>query len=165
MVLLPHAEPRASDFDTLYTSRALGETHRRYCRVINARMRVTGHLFQSRFGSVATDEDYLMAALRYVALNPVRAGLVIRAQDWNWSSVQAHLAGKANKYVRVEPVLERCEGRFSDMLETAPDARYMVALRASETIGRPLGSDAFLNRIAVLTWRDARPAKRGRKTV
>src|SRR5208337_5573924 len=56
--------------------RALGETHRRYASVINARLRVTGHLFQSRYGSVAMDEEHVMAAARYVALNPVRAKLV-----------------------------------------------------------------------------------------
>ncbi len=35
-----------------------------------------------------------MAAARYVTLNPVRAGLVVRAEDWPWSSVGAHLAGR-----------------------------------------------------------------------
>ncbi len=54
---------------------ALGETHRRYSSVINARLRVSGHLFQSRYGSVVVDEEHLMAAARYVALNPVRARL------------------------------------------------------------------------------------------
>ncbi len=55
--------------------RAVGETHRRYSAVVNARKRVTGHVFQSRYGSVVMDEDHLLAAARYVALNPVRARL------------------------------------------------------------------------------------------
>ena len=71
--------------------RAVGETHRRYSAVVNARQRVTGHVFQSRYGSVVMDEDHLLAAARYVALNPVRARLASRAQDWRWSSVRAHL--------------------------------------------------------------------------
>jgi putative transposase len=74
--------------------RALGETHRRYSAVVNARLRVTGHLFQSRFGSAVMDEEHLMAAARYVGLNPVRARLVARAEDWRWSSVKAHLEGQ-----------------------------------------------------------------------
>ncbi len=142
--------------------RALGEAHRRYCGVINARLRVTGHLFQSRFGSVVMDEEHLMAAIRYVALNPVRARLVARAQDWRWSSVRAHLAGQPDRHVRVEPVLERCAGQFAHMLETGLTAQHLAALRAAETIGRPLGSEAFLDRIAVLAGRDARPKQRGR---
>ena len=63
-------------------SRAVGETHRRYSGYINARLRVTGHLFQGRFGSVAMDETHLLAAFRYVAMNPVKAGLVATAHDW-----------------------------------------------------------------------------------
>lgn len=69
-----------SDEDGLW--RIFGELHRRYTAVINARRRVTGHLWQGRYGSVAMDEAHLSTALRYVALNPVRAGLVAKAQDW-----------------------------------------------------------------------------------
>jgi putative transposase len=143
--------------------RALGETHRRYASVINARLRVTGHLFQSRYGSVAMDEEHLMAAARYVALNPVRARLAARAEDWRWSSVRAHLAGEDDGVVATAPILARRAGRFADLIDAAPDARQMAALRAAETIGRPLGSASFLDNIAVLTGRDARPAKRGPK--
>ncbi len=143
--------------------RALGETHRRYSSVINARLRVTGHLFQSRFGSVVMDEEHLMAAARYVATNPVRARLVERAEDWRWSSVRAHLSGRDDELVSVAPLLDRCGGHFGDLIETAPSAEALSALRAAETIGRPLGSPAFLDRLAVLTGRDPRPTKRGPK--
>jgi hypothetical protein len=44
---------------------------------------------------------------RYVALNPVRARLVARAEDWPWSSVRAHLAGKEDELVTVRPLLDR----------------------------------------------------------
>jgi putative transposase len=56
--------------------RAVGEAHRRYTNFINARGRWTGHLFQSRFASVAMDQSHLRAAVCYVSLNPVRAQLV-----------------------------------------------------------------------------------------
>ena len=141
---------------------ALGETHRRYSSVINAR-RVTGHLFQLRYGSVAMDEEHLIAAARYVAHNPVRARLVARTQDWPWSSVRAHLAGEDDRLVTVAPLLERCGGRFADLIETGPSAEEAAALRAGETIGRPLGSSAFLDRVAILLGRETRPGKRGPK--
>ena len=48
-------------------SRALGEAHRRYTNFINARGRWTGHLFQSRFASVAMDESHLRSAVSYVS--------------------------------------------------------------------------------------------------
>ena len=128
---------------------------------VNARMRVTGHLFQARFSSVVMDEDHLMAAARHVALNPVRAELVATPEDWPWSSARAHLAGRDDGLVEVAPLLERCGGRFADLIAEEPNPARIAALRAAETIGRPLGADAFLDRVAGLTGRDPRPRKRG----
>ena len=68
--------------DEVGLARAVGEAHRRYTAFIGARGRWTGHLFQGRFGSVAMNEDHWLAAFRYVALNPVKAKLVDKAQDW-----------------------------------------------------------------------------------
>ena len=143
--------------------RALGKAHRRTSAFVNARMRVTGHPFQARFSSVAMDEDHLMAAARYAALNPVRAKLVARREDWPWSSVRAHLAGCDDRLVEVAPLLERCGGRFADLIAEKPDPAKIAALRAAETIGRPLGAGDFLDCLAALTGRDPRPGKRGRK--
>ncbi len=144
-------------------ARALGKAHRRYSAFVNARMRVTGHLFQSRFGSVVMDEAHLMAAARYVALNPVRARLVARAEDWPWSSARAHLAGRGDGLVDVAPLNERTNGRFADLIDGPEDAAAVAALRAAEGIGRPIGSPAFLDRLAILAGRDPRPRKPGRK--
>ncbi len=143
-------------------ARALGKAHRRYSAFVNARLRVTGHLFQSRFGSVVMDEDHLMAAARYVALNPVRARIVERAEDWPWSSVRAHLDGRSDGLVDVAPLLDRAAGRFADLLDGEPEAGKRAALRAAEGTGRPLGSDAFLDRVTALTGRNPRPGRRGR---
>ena len=53
--------------------RGIGEAHRRYTRMINFREGWRGHLWQGRFASFVLDEEYLLAATRYVELNPVRA--------------------------------------------------------------------------------------------
>jgi putative transposase len=95
--------------------RALGEAHRRYTNFIHARGRWTGHLFQSRFASVAMDESHLRAAVSYVSLNPVRARLVSHAEEWSWSSVRAHLAGEDDGLVSVRPLLDRWPN-FRDLL-------------------------------------------------
>ena len=78
-----------SDEDGLRATFA--NAHRRYARFINARHRWTGHLWQGRFGAVLMDETHLAHAARYVALNPVRARLCDRAEDWPWSSARAPL--------------------------------------------------------------------------
>ena len=61
------------------------------------------------------------------------------------------------------PLLSRAAGRFADLLDDEPDAEKLAALWAPEGIGRPLGSDAFLNRVAALMGRNPQPGKLGRK--
>ena len=150
-----------SDEDGL--RRSFAELHRRYTGFVNARARRTGHLWQGRYGSVAMDEAHLFHAVRYVSLNPVRAGLVARARQWPWSSVRAHLAGKDDHVVRVAPVLERV-GNFASFLAQRfdEDAAY-AALRRAETIGRPVGDADWLQALEARTGRRLRPRKRGPK--
>ena len=155
LVLTPHTP------DGL--ARAIGETHRQYTGFINARSRWTGHLFQGRFSSVALDEAHLIAAARYVALNPVRARLVARAQDWEWSSARAHLSGRDDGLVRVAPLIERV-GRFVDLIGLETDQIPFAALREAESTGRPLGSDDFVAELERLTGRRLRRRKPGRKS-
>lgn len=143
--------------------KALGGAHRRWANWINARGRWRGHLFDGRFASAAMDEAHLWAAVRYVSLNPVRAGLAQRAEDWRWSSVRAHLKGEDDGLVAVEPVLDRV-GDFAAYLAAArDDGPAWTAIRAAETTGRALGTDDF---VADLERRLGRPIARrapGRK--
>ena len=150
-----------SDEDGL--RRTFADLHRRYTGFVNARARVTGHLWQGRYGSVVMDEEHLLNAVRYVTLNPVRAKLARRARDWPWSSARAHLAGKDNKVVTVAPVLERT-GKFGAFLdEPVDEAEAYGALRRAETVGRPIGDAGWLKKLEQKTGRALMPAKRGRK--
>ncbi len=144
--------------------RTFADAHRRYTGLINARHRWTGHLWQGRFGAVAMDEAHLSAAVRYVALNPVRAGLVKRAQDWPWSSTRAHCEGKDDVLVTVAPVLERY-GDFATLLDSGDeeaDNSAWMDLRKSETTGRPVGSAEWLAELERRTGRRLAPLKGGR---
>ena len=126
-------------------------------------MRVTGHLWQGRFGSVVMDEEHLANAVRYVSLNPVRAKMVERAQDWPWSSATAHLSGRDDELVTVAPVLDRY-GNFASFLgQEEGDAVAFRRLRQSETTGRPLGSDQWIEKLEKRTGRKLKPQKRGPK--
>lgn len=135
--------------------------HRHYTGYINARMRVTGHLWQGRFSSVAMDEPHLVSALRYVALNPVRARLVERAEDWRWSSTAAHIAGEDSDFVTVAPALERV-GDFAAFLgEPFDEALTYAALRKAESVGRPVGSKEWLADMEARSGLTLAPRKRG----
>jgi len=156
-----HVVLTPSDEDGL--RRTFGELHRRYTGFINARARTTGHLWQGRYGSVAMDEAHFVTALRYVSLNPVRAGLVKQPQKWAWSSVRAHLAGKDDHVVRVGPALERL-GDFAAFLgEEFDEALSYAALRKAESVGRPVGSKHWLAEMEARTGKVLAAGKRGPK--
>jgi putative transposase len=138
------------------------EAHRRYTNWINARLGQTGHLWQGRFASAPMDERHLLAATRYIAMNPVRAGLASKAPDWPWSSVKAHLSGRDGKLVKVGPILERV-GEFAEFLEEAQDQLAVEALRRSYSTGRPLGAKEWLGDLEAKTSRPLSPAPRGRR--
>ncbi len=132
-------------------ARAIGETHRQYAGLVNRREEWAGHLFQDRFSSSVMDERHLIAAFRYIALNPVRAGLVERPQDWPWSSVHAHLLRRDGRLVRVAPLLDRVEDVESLF---APDphidtrwAKEIGAIRAAAKGNEPVGAREFVARL------------------
>ena len=84
--------------------KAIGEAHRRYTRYINFQKGWKGHLWQGRFSSYPTDEGHLLAAARYIELNPVRGKLVKKPDDYRWSSALAQLSDKDDILVSVEPL-------------------------------------------------------------
>jgi putative transposase len=69
----------------------------RYVQYVNRTYRRTGTLWEGRFRSCLTQsEDYVLACHRYIELNPVRAGMVAKPQDYRWSSYHANGLGRAN---------------------------------------------------------------------
>ena len=67
-------------------AKAFGRAHVGYARWLNVRRGETGHVWQNRYFSCPLDERHRWEALRYVELNPVRAGLVKEASEYRWSS-------------------------------------------------------------------------------
>jgi len=144
-------------------SRAVGEAHRRYTAFVNARARVTGHLFQGRFSSTVMDDAHLLSAVRYLAFNPVRAGMVTRAEEWPWSSVTAHLQRRDDALVSVRPLLERV-AKPRELFEMSLDeAAALFDLETKSMTGRPLGSAAFVADVEQRLGYSVAPQKRGPK--
>jgi putative transposase len=108
------------------------------------------------------DEQHLIAAVRYVSVNPVRARLVARAEEWPWSSVRAHLAGKDDALVTVEPILSQVVD-FTALLGSDADAPSFQALREAEGIGRPLGNAEFIAGLERILGRPIARRAPGRK--
>ena len=145
--------------------RGIGEAHRRYTRRVNFRHDWRGHLWQGRFASYVMDEPHLLAAVRYIEMNPVLAGLCERPEDWPWSSAAAHLAGQDDGFVRVGPMLQLVSTLVRDWrayLDQETPEDTVSRLRLHERTGRPVGSHGFLRRLESLLNRPLHPGKPGR---
>jgi len=135
-----------------------------YAKWWNFRHGRVGHAFQGRFkDQIVQCDRYLLALSRYIALNPVRAGLTKRPEQWPWSSY-ATIAGLSSEptFVDVEPTLRQfgegdrhtLQARFQEFVE-ASDALTDTRIRSSARIlgdkefrrsiqGRDRGSDTCL---------------------
>jgi putative transposase len=152
---------------------ALAEAHRRYSGHINMREGWTGYLFQGRFASYPMDDAHLMAAVRYVELNPVAAGMVAQAQDWRWSSARSHVSGRRmagdsltnvaalGAHVRNWHAMLRHGLEASDL---GPEGEAVAqAIEARLRTGRPLAAEAWIAEQETALDRKLAPARRGRK--
>ena len=143
-------------------ARGIGEAHRKYTSVINTRENWKGYLWQGRFITYPLDESHLYGAVRYVERNPVRAGLVTLAEDYEWSSARAHIRKETH------PLLSGCPlekaipdwGAYLGQPDNPEDVKRFVE---HEHTGRPLGSEEFVKRLEDLTGRVLAPKRRGRK--
>ncbi|HUX01824.1 MAG: transposase [Phycisphaerae bacterium] len=137
-------------------ARAIGEAHRRYTRHINFREGWRGYLWQGRFGSFVMEGSHVLAAVRYVERNPVRARLVARAWQWPWSSAAGHVSGRGDVLAPSNSLSEEVSN-WRRFLTTAEEEAALEAIRHHGRTGRPWGGLRFLRR---LEKRLARPLRR-----
>jgi putative transposase len=145
-------------------ARGLGRAHYDYAREFNRRQHRNGHLWQNRFYSCPLSGKHLRLALRYVDLNPVRAGMVADAGDYRWSSAAAHLSG--------HDALDLLDGQAWDALDLQPQwtselrtgdhAAEELLLRRATYSGRPLGDRDFLRQLEAQLRRRLWTASPGR---
>jgi putative transposase len=130
--------------------------------MINKREGWTGCLWQGRFGSCAMDEAYLRQAVRYVEMNPVEAGLVTTPWDYRWSSAAAHVDGRNDSLVRVQPMLDRVSNWKAYLAEGA-DLSIQKKLLRHQSRGLPAGDEVFISRLEATFGRPLRLRKPGRQ--
>ena len=147
-------------------ARGVGRLNNDYARWHHIQRNLTGHLWQNRFFSCPMDEDYFWKALRYVELNPVRAGLVKCAWEWPWSSALAHVTGVDDTGLLDMDIWRR---RFTGdqwkayLEEGLEDTITNDILQLATRTGHPLGSEEFIVHLEALTGRKLRPQKPGPK--
>jgi putative transposase len=101
-----------------------------------------------------------------VELNPVRAGLVQKAEEWRWSSASPHMKGQDDILVKVKPLLEIVNKPWEEFLASDVKKSQIELFRKHERTGRPLGNDTFVEKMELVLERKLRPQKPGpKKTV
>jgi putative transposase len=142
-------------------SRTFNVLHMRYSQYFNRKKKLKGHLWQGRFYSCALDEGHLYAAIRYVENNPVRAGIVVSAEDYRWSSAKGHVSGEGNENVSRESYLFEKIQDWAAYLNNE-DNEMVGKLRKSTLTGRPCGASGFIGEMESLLHRNLHAASVGR---
>lgn len=170
-VLMPNhvhllATPAADD--TL--ARLMQALGRRYVRWFNARHRRTGTLWEGRFRSTVVEADrYLLACMRYIELNPVRAGLVEDPAAYRWSSYRHQIGLLVDPLITEHAVFwalgntpfER-QLAYRRLFEHGVRAEEVGAIRRATQRGWALGEPGFVEEIGVKAGRRASPVRPGR---
>ena len=145
-------------------SETFRDTHSQYGHWFNKKYGSSGHLWQGRFYSCVLGESHLWRAVRYVERNPVRAGIVKRAEDYRWSSARAHVHDTPDPMLDSGLPLIGAVGNWSEWLAAEDPPAELKAFRDATARDQPLGDENFLLRLEAEFGRPMRPQKRGRKT-
>jgi len=121
--------------------------HMRYAQHINRRRKVHGHLWQGRFYSTILDELHVHTAVRYVESNPVRSGIVTKAEQYPWSSARAHTAGTTHDLLSTNCYLLSEVKDWKKYLREEEEKKLIHDIRKNTLTGRPCGDEGFIRKL------------------
>jgi len=147
-------------------SRILQNLGFRYTRWVNWRQKRSGHLFQGRYRAVLVDADiYLRELVRYIHLNPVRAGVVKEPEDYGWSGHRAYLGLEIIPWLTTDWVLSQFSKRlsqarkaYSSYVQEGKRGSHQEGYhKGTEIDSRILGDDDFIDHVLEREPRRPRP--------
>jgi putative transposase len=143
-------------------SMALHYAHTSYSTYFNSKYGFKGHAWEGRPQMCVTDESHMWNAIRYVERNPVRAGMVERAEDYLWSSAAAHCGLRDDTLLDKDfpppGIIENWSEWYVLSTRKMSAGRYGTILSAAVRGGTP----EFLLQLELMTGRPLHPRKRGR---
>jgi putative transposase len=144
--------------------RTYHRVHSIYGSIFNAKYELCGRLWEERPRSTPMDEGHFLAAVRYVEQNPLRAGMVSRAEEYPWSSARFHCGiVKSDSLLDTTwPTVDVLE-RWSEWLTGESDPIMEDLVRRNTLSGQPCGDDAFVGQLEGLLGLRIRPRKPGPK--
>jgi putative transposase len=154
-------------------SRVMQSLGRRYVQYINREYARSGTLWEGRYKACLVDaENYLLTCMRYIELNPVRAGMVEQPTQYPWSSHRANAQAEDNglitlheRYARLGSTAEsRCQ-QYRRLFYDQIDSDEIHAIRNALAYSIPLGDEEFVRQIEATLGKKFGYAKRGRPKV
>jgi putative transposase len=170
VLMTNHVHLLLSPKDRQAIGRLIQYVGRRYVPYINHAYGRTGTLWEGRYkASLVQDERYLLACMRYIELNPVRAGMVKSAAQYRWSSYRANAQGREDGLITAHEryrALGRSIGarraRYRALFKGRGDKEGLETIRSAWRSGTPLGNDRFRATIEQALQTKVGYAKRGR---
>jgi putative transposase len=132
------AVPQKSDS----LARTFNTVHMMYSQYYNRKLNKKGHLWQGRFYSCPLDREHLYEAIRYVEMNPVRAGLAEKPDDYDWSSAKAHVNNNIKNTILSYDHFTELDfiGDWKSFLNENSDQNKVTQVKLSTSTGRPTGN-------------------------
>jgi putative transposase len=131
-------------------AKTFNATHMRYSHYFNDKTKMRGHLWQGRFYSCVLDEHHLIKAARYIERNPVRAGLVKKPWEWQWSSAAMHIGINGKKMLRLGNLLgiiNMNENEWKSYIDDADNEDDIKDIKTQTLTGRPLCEEQFIKEL------------------
>lgn len=117
-----------------------------YTQHVNRKYERTGRLWESRYHScIVGEERYLWAVARYIEQNPVQAGIVSRAEDYDYSSARSHVKGIDDEVLGEELFTHDRREDYIKLLNSRIPEEEKNAVRYCTRTGRPFGDELFIN--------------------
>ncbi len=162
LLLTPHAAGGLS--------RLMQNLNRQYVQQINRRFGRTGHLWAGRFkASIVSRERYLLSCMRYIELNPVRAGMVTYPAAYPWSSWHANVGERRSTlvvpheaYLALGATDEARQQTYRALVMEPEEEHVLTHLRTATQQNAAFGSVRFAREIGLMLGRDAGIKSRGR---
>jgi len=150
-------------------SKVMQSLGRFYVQYFNYKYRRTGTLWEGRYRATLLDsEQYLLICSRYIELNPVRAGMVLHAVEYPWSSYRCNAMGETNQLLTPHLIYKalgrdatECLLRYRALFDNQMADVDIEEIRLATNKAWVLGDDKFKEQIEKLTARQAKPKARG----
>jgi putative transposase len=142
LILYPQTDTVLGEFMSWLTS-----THVRQYRTKTETIGY-GHLYQDRYKSFPVEtNEYCQTLIRYVEQNPLRAKLVSRAEDWQWSSLWRRERGSDAQKKLLAPLPVELSDNYLSSVNEVLGEEILGELRNSVNKGKPFGKDEWVSRM------------------